>query len=323
VLAFAVWYLRCATSGVAPAPPAPAHLLLLTLQDKDKDHDLQHAHEEEVQISKEAWAKSFTSAGEAVIEQVQIEELYRDPAHDAQGDVELQRADLSRFSVKLHSTRRFKSVWNSHGTMSREKVGIWAPDMQTSTFKTNVVRVCLGHYAFKGFSKPNGRPVMEIADSSSMGKGRYIHALIDKILPMPVRFRQVWSQQRGKQQFFAWRPVPPSTKFAALGMVGTTTEAEPPRDCMRCVPRAWLVPSREPPVCVWDDRGCATGGVRGSIWSVTSSCLLHVKRDYAPPAEPTYELKAKSFRLDADTYAQIVSADAHLALPSPNNPAGN
>lgn len=32
---------------------------------------------------------------------------------------------------------------------------------------------------------------MEISDSSSVGKSRVIQSLIDKILPMPTRFRQV------------------------------------------------------------------------------------------------------------------------------------
>lgn len=78
--------------------------------------------EDEVQVSKEVWAQSFTSAGEAVIEQKAINELYRDTTADVSSDADLQRIDLNRFSVKLHSTKRFKKVWNSHGTMSRDKV---------------------------------------------------------------------------------------------------------------------------------------------------------------------------------------------------------
>ena len=35
------------------------------------------------------------------------------------------------------------------------------------------------------------------------------------------------------------------SRFLALGMVGTTSEAEPPRDCMRCVPKDWCEVSRE------------------------------------------------------------------------------
>ena len=51
---------------------------------------------------------------------------------------------------------------------------------------------------------------------------------------------QIWNQQRGKTQFFAWKPIPPNPAFVAMGMVGTTTEDEPPRDIMRCVPKHWL-----------------------------------------------------------------------------------
>ena len=56
--------------------------------------------------------------------------------------------------MRLHNTARFKEMWNSHGTMSRSKVGIWGPDLEMGFHKKNVVRVCLGHYANVGFGNP-------------------------------------------------------------------------------------------------------------------------------------------------------------------------
>lgn len=57
-------------------------------------------------------------------------------------------------------------------------------------------------------------------------------------------------QSSGDKALYVWRPVPPSSVFVALGMIATTTEAPPPQDSVRCVPRRWVVESTFKPVKV-------------------------------------------------------------------------
>merc|ERR1711964_340227 len=136
--------------------------------------------------------------------------------------------------------------------------------------KRNRMRVCLGHYAVAKFGQPSrgySRMTLEVTDKGASGilSSSHMDAVIDRIMPHPLRFRQVWNQQRGKQKLFAWKPVPPSHDFIALGMVATTTEDPPGRTVMRCVPRRWCCAAKKAPEFVWDDQG--TGGRAGSIWT--------------------------------------------------------
>lgn len=57
-------------------------------------------------------------------------------------------------------------------------------------------------------------------------------------------------QASGDKALFAWRPVPPSSAFVAMGMVVTTTEEPPPQDSISCVPRRWVVESTFKPIKV-------------------------------------------------------------------------
>ena len=59
----------------------------------------------------------------------------------------------------------------------------------------------------------------------------------------------------GEQRLFAWRPLPPSARFVALGTIVTTGEDAPPPECVHCVPLRWVLPSASPPTRVWDDAG--------------------------------------------------------------------
>lgn len=59
-----------------------------------------------------------------------------------------------------------------------------------------------------------------------------------------------FSQSSGDKALYVWRPVPPSSVFVALGMIATTTDAPPPQDSVRCVPRRWVVESTFKPVKV-------------------------------------------------------------------------
>ena len=51
---------------------------------------------------------------------------------------------LSHIKVKQKEPGVYTNMWDSAGTMSRTKAGIWAPDMDSGALKRNAVRVCLG-----------------------------------------------------------------------------------------------------------------------------------------------------------------------------------
>ena len=64
--------------------------------------------------------------------------------------------------------------------------------------------------------------------------------VLDRFFPHPVRYHQVWSQERGQRAFFSWEAVPPEGPFIALGMIGTDDREPPPLEAMRCVHASWL-----------------------------------------------------------------------------------
>ena len=64
--------------------------------------------------------------------------------------------------------------------------------------------------------------------------------MLDRFFPHPVRYHQVWSQERGQRAFFSWEAVPPEGPFIALGMIGTDDREPPPLEAMRCVHASWL-----------------------------------------------------------------------------------
>ena len=109
-----------------------------------------------------------------------------------------------------------------------------------------------------------------------------------RYLPFPLRFHMVWNQRHGKKPIYAWKPVPPSDEFVALGCVCTTTDEPPARESVRCVPRTWVTPTNDA-APVWDDSG--TAGRRGSFWAVGNMGLLTVVQGHAAPSSGLYDIK--------------------------------
>src|SRR5688500_6281110 len=89
------------------------------------------------------------------------------------------------------------------------------------------------------------------------------------------------------------KPIPPSIDHVAMGMVGTTTPEEPPPELVRCVPKAWVIPSKFEPRMIWDDSGA--GGKKGSIWAINSLQLMGVNASHEKPKEPAFEFWSKRF----------------------------
>ena len=61
---------------------------------------------------------------------------------------------ILRFKVQRHKQKHFTELWNSQGTMSQAKISIWVPLLDKGMSKRNRKRICLGHYANRGFANP-------------------------------------------------------------------------------------------------------------------------------------------------------------------------
>jgi hypothetical protein len=162
---------------------------------------------------------------------------------------------LEKLKVKLKPVPSWQLVWTSEGTNSRTQVSVWAVSKALTMWeRSNKMRVSLGHYAVSGFKDPNSdkkheRLTLEFTDTSvmSMQHSKVLEMAVDQLVPHPMKYVQVWHQELGTGNFYAWKPIPPSIDHVALGMVGTTTPDEPDPEMVRCVPKAWVIPSKMDP----------------------------------------------------------------------------
>lgn len=213
---------------------------------------------------------------------------------------------------------------------------MWEPDTQAgwfSKFGKQKELVCLGHYGTAEKKEPHrtragkAKPplLLEVTDTGSMsimGRKRHL-AIMDRLLPHPVRFQLVWSKLQGRRHLFVWRPVPPGPDFVALGDVCTAVEdtraatnplyrppadllsghdehggEPPPLTCVRCVPRHWVAETRTSPQAVWDDSG--TAGRRGGLWRINELGLMAAAEGHAPPEGPFYRFMCGSWLCTSD-----------------------
>ena len=203
---------------------------------------------------------------------------------------------LEKLKVKIKKVPAFDKVWTSEGTNSRAKVSVWSVASQlTFLDRKNKIRACLGHYAVAGWQDPIGdkkveRMTVEFTDTAtfSLSQSRTLEWVIYQLIPHPVKYQQVWHQELGATTFFAWKPIPPSPDYVAIGMIGTTSPEEPPVEMVRCLPRRWVVPSKYDPKLIWEDSGA--GGKKGSMWLINSMELMAVTEGHLPPKGPFWEL---------------------------------
>lgn len=175
--------------------------------------------------------------------------------------------------------------------------------------------VPIGHYACKGYQKPSGSNSVALLrlkldpQALAMSSVTVAEALqrldqkIEQLLPRPVRFRKVWEQKRGKRELCVWRAVPPNADCVALGMVATNSAQEPNSDCIRCVPREWLVESAQGQKLLWADTSAA-GGTAGSIWAVPvvneavqGAGLMVANSSHNAPDSKMFVFKSSKMRL--------------------------
>eukprot|EP00298_Acanthocystis_sp_HF-20_P012235 c19785_g1_i2.p1 GENE.c19785_g1_i2~~c19785_g1_i2.p1 ORF type:complete len:774 (-),score=356.75 c19785_g1_i2:62-2122(-) len=297
---------------------------LLTLEDFKSAFDSNSGTNSGLEISFWDWEggdEDYDEAHKVKIIPKNIPELHQEIKQTNETDKpEIMLETLKLVKIKVHKQEKFVQVWNSHGTMSRTSVSVWAPDIDLGLLIRNKRRICLGYYGNSGFTSPandkkTSKMIIEITDTSQLRvqQSDYLQSTMDYLMPYPVRFRQIWNQQRGKEPFFAWKPIPPTADFVALGIVATSTEDPPPLNSIRCVPKIWLTKSSAKPELIWDDSG--TGGRAGSIWTVTSFGFISVVQGHQPPEEEFYELKSKRFFLGNEELELIKSLTASSSAP--------
>jgi hypothetical protein len=230
--------------------------------------------------------------------------------------------DIKGIKVKTQVQASFAAIWDSRAIGTRTNVSVWHPGEHTSLLQRNRDRVCLGHYAVAGLKDPskdkalkNGVISVEVTDTAvtrfgSVGASSpHLQAVIDRLLPFPVRFKQVWNTlgKRTESHMYAWQAVPPSADFVCLGMVATSDEDQPELRSVRCVPLRWCKPASFEPKLLWDDAG--TGGKRGSIWLVNAMGMMAVARGTDAPKDQFFELKEERFFLDSEDLAVLRHED--------------
>jgi Ca2+-binding EF-hand superfamily protein len=210
---------------------------------------------------------------------------------------------LVNLRVKVKQIEDWQFIWSSETTKARKDVSIWAPDM-SSAWSKNRVKVCIGHYAATEIGNPSrNKPpsslkgfLLEVSDERS---GLFFRSklleenLINHLLPIPVRYKQVWSEISGSKPLYVWRAIPPSDHFICLGMVCTVSEDPPPADSMRCIPLSWVKPNKMAPRLIWDDSG--TGGRRGSFWFGNGLKLMVAVEGHDPPTGSFFDFPKPSF----------------------------
>jgi hypothetical protein len=207
---------------------------------------------------------------------------------------------LAGIKVKVKKVSKFKKVWTSQGSMSRQKASVWDPEEKSGAFRANKASVTLGHFAGEGYDNPNkdgkDRYALEITDTtgSFFSGSSWLPHVLDRYLPHPARFRLAWSLTHGSNPFYAWEPVPPGEEFVALGFIGTTSEKPPDVKCMRCVCKEWCKESTYVHK-IWDDSG--SGGREGSIWVFNTFNYVGFVSGSDPPRRRPWDMKSRRFFL--------------------------
>ena len=75
---------------------------------------------------------------------------------------------------------------------------------------------------------------VRFGDTISAGTDEPEHTVLtvraSPVFRHPRGFELVWRSEKGINQLWLWRPIPPDSSFMALGLVATTTALQPPRD---------------------------------------------------------------------------------------------
>jgi hypothetical protein len=214
-----------------------------------------------------------------------------------EGDIPM--SVLSKLQVEVYPCRKFEEFWTSKEAGSRKKASIWTFRKSNHLLtKKNTMTVRLGQYASPSYRKPSKPNAMtiQLTDTASSGltKSKNLdRAHLNKMLPHPIKYRQVWFTKKDDRALYIWRPLPPTDEFVCLGMVASVVNQEPPLDSVRCVPKTWCRPATYKPDCIWDDAG--TGGRKGSFWIMNTMQLMQVSDGHEKPKGEFWELRGDKF----------------------------
>ena len=214
---------------------------------------------------------------------------------------------LTKFKIRLQVHSHWAPVWSSKDTAAREDLSIWALELDTTPLhKRSRTRVSLGHYAISGLEPPakaRSPPTLDIKDGAVglLGSSsEYLEAVVEQLLPNPLRYRLVWYSVHHKPPLFIWRAVPPSGQFVALGMVATVSEEPPPVTALCCVPKLWCERVSAAPRFVWRDDG--EGGSAGSIWATAGMDLMLCVQGHELPEGGEGSWCLREGRITTDTW---------------------
>ena len=233
-------------------------------------------------------------------------------------------AVLRKMQFRVVPHTKFVRVWSSDDVPgAKNSAAAWVPDTEmgwlSSKFGRRKELICLGHYVTAGQRAPNRASsssgetlvpkLLEVTDTGAMGmSGSQRHtAILDRLLPFPTRYHLAWSKVQGKRPLYVWRPAPPSSEFACLGQIFTSSPEQPPLNAMRCVPVHWLTRasggsssgSTTAPQLAWDDSG--TAGRRGTLWTAGGLGLGQAMDGaVAPDDDDILEFVCESFLCTSD-----------------------
>ena len=108
------------------------------------------------------------------------------------------RAALAAFKFKVKPASKFTLVWSNKGSTMREKLSIWAAEVEVGSgaaalvnWKRNSkVRLMLGHYAVAGYDAPSTKNhrVLEITDTAAatLSHSEHLSTVVDQLMPPPL-----------------------------------------------------------------------------------------------------------------------------------------
>ncbi|KOO22777.1 conserved unknown protein [Chrysochromulina tobinii] len=234
---------------------------------------------------------------------------------------------LAKFKFKLKPHKSFTLVWSNKGSGALHDVSIWAPEIEARIEKKSHARVCFGHMPVSGFESPSkaGEPqLLEVTDTAvgMLASSESMSAVVDQLLPHPLRYRLAWHDAHAKPPLYIWRAVPPSADFVAVGMIATSSDDQPELTAMRCVPTRWLSAEKEEPKKVWQHGG-QIGGRTGTFWSTNQlNVLLAMHGQEPPPKDQRWFFTTDRFMAEPNKLADLVPAPPppEGTLASTSNP---
>lgn len=198
---------------------------------------------------------------------MRVKELYEGAQIGRRQPTPVPAAALAKFKFKLKAHGKWSCVWSNKSTGAHNDVSIWAPELEGGGgfHKKSHGRVCVGHLPIDGFDSPGKAKVepivLEVTDTAVQHKltaaSEYMGAVVDQLLPPPLRYRLAWHDAHAKPPLYIWRAVPPSHDYVAIGMIASTSEEQPELTAMSCVPRRWVqhYDYGDAPKCVWRHGG--------------------------------------------------------------------